>query len=192
MYLMNGKKIKDTGFQAGDIQYPPNWIALATEEERASLGIVWAPDPVRPDSRLGDVAENEDGTYTLLPWPVSVLIETACNLIDDTVSNVYGKWTRFQKEYDLRLTAAQEYIQAGYSGPTSSYIESVATASGISLPEAADLVVQQANMFNSALEQLAAARMRKFEIKRATEPTEVLALQDAIMSQVITIANQLS
>lgn len=192
MYLMHGKKIKDIGFVAGELQYPPNWIALATNEEREALGIVVVPDPVRPDERLGDIIENEDGSYTLLPWELSVLIDNACNKIDNTVSSIYTKWTRFEKEYNLRLAAAKAYVESGYAIEANIYLESVAVSANISLQEAAEQVMSQAVMFDFALEQLAAARMRKFEIKRTTEPSVVLELQDAILAQISTIAAQLS
>lgn len=192
MYVMNGKKIQDIGFSAGDVNYPPGWMARATPAELEALGIAVVADPVRPDARLGEVNENLDGSFTLEPHPLEVVIANACNAIDDTVSAVYTKWTRFQKEYDARLQAAEAYAQAGYTGPVSVYISSVADAAGISAQAAADQVIEQATMFEVALEQLGAARMRKFEVKRATDAAGALALQDAIISQINTIAAQIS
>lgn len=192
MYVMNGKKIQDIGFSAGDVNYPPGWIARATQEERDALGIAVVADPVRPDTRLGEVIENLDGSYTLQPHSVESVILNACNAIDDAVSAVYVKWTRFQKEYDARLAAAEAYAQAGYTGPVSVYIASVADAAGITAQQAADQVIEQATMFEIALEQLGAARMRKFEVKRAADAAAALALQDAILAQVSTIAAQIS
>jgi hypothetical protein len=48
----------DTPFTHNDIQYPANWIRLATEEDKAAIGLVWEADPVRADDRFywdGDI-----------------------------------------------------------------------------------------------------------------------------------------
>jgi hypothetical protein len=65
----------DTPFTHNDIQYPANWIRLASEEDKAAIGLVWEAEPVRADDRfywdgninnpkaLEDVT-NEDGKVT--------------------------------------------------------------------------------------------------------------------------------
>jgi hypothetical protein len=48
----------DTPFTHNDIQYPANWIRLASEEDKANIGLVWEADPVRADDRYywsGDI-----------------------------------------------------------------------------------------------------------------------------------------
>lgn len=53
MFLLNGNPLAvDTPFTANDIQYPANWIRLATAEEKSAIGITEAPDPVRADDRF--------------------------------------------------------------------------------------------------------------------------------------------
>lgn len=42
----------DTPFSHNDIQYPANWIRLASEEDKAAIGLVWEADPVRADDRF--------------------------------------------------------------------------------------------------------------------------------------------
>jgi hypothetical protein len=37
----------DTPFTHNDIQYPANWIRLASEEDKANIGMTWEADPVR-------------------------------------------------------------------------------------------------------------------------------------------------
>jgi hypothetical protein len=37
----------DTPFTHNDIQYPANWIRLASEEDKEAIGLVWEADPVR-------------------------------------------------------------------------------------------------------------------------------------------------
>jgi len=63
----------DTPFTHNDIQYPANWIRLATESEKSAIGLVWEADAVRADDRfywdgninnpkaLEDVIETVDG-----------------------------------------------------------------------------------------------------------------------------------
>jgi len=45
MFLLNGSPLSpDTAFTAGDIQYPNNWLRLASPEERAAIGITEVAD----------------------------------------------------------------------------------------------------------------------------------------------------
>jgi hypothetical protein len=53
MYLLNGKQLfPNISFEHNDIQYPPNWITLATPEERTAIGIVEVPDPKPYDTNF--------------------------------------------------------------------------------------------------------------------------------------------
>jgi len=48
----------DTPFTHNEIQYPANWIRLASEEDKSAIGLVWEADPVRADDRFywnGDI-----------------------------------------------------------------------------------------------------------------------------------------
>ena len=48
MFLLNGQPLAvDTPFTANDIQYPANWLRLATAEEKEAIGITEVADPVR-------------------------------------------------------------------------------------------------------------------------------------------------
>jgi len=42
----------DTPFTHNDIQYPANWIRLASEEDKEAIGLVWEADLVRADDRF--------------------------------------------------------------------------------------------------------------------------------------------
>ena len=59
MYKVNNKPLQlDRAFTLGDIQYPSNFLRLATEAEKEALGITWEADPVRADDRFywnGDI-----------------------------------------------------------------------------------------------------------------------------------------
>jgi len=48
----------DTPFTHNDIQYPANWIRLASGEDKSAIGLVWEADAVRADDRYywgGDI-----------------------------------------------------------------------------------------------------------------------------------------
>ena len=42
----------DTPFTHNDLQYPANWIRLATEEDKSAIGMTWEADAVRADDRF--------------------------------------------------------------------------------------------------------------------------------------------
>lgn len=51
-YKLNGKNLPvGKAFTLHEIQYPSNWLQLATKEEKEKLGITWEADPVRADDR---------------------------------------------------------------------------------------------------------------------------------------------
>ena len=59
MYKVNNKPLPlDRAFTLGDIQYPSNFLRLATEAEKTALGITWEAEPARADDRFywgGDI-----------------------------------------------------------------------------------------------------------------------------------------
>jgi hypothetical protein len=47
MFVLDGKPLSpDVAFTHDGIQYPANWLRLATPEERAAIGITEVPDPL--------------------------------------------------------------------------------------------------------------------------------------------------
>ena len=53
MFLLNGKPLSpDVAFTTGGIQYPANWLRLASPEEREAIGITEVPDPTPYDQRF--------------------------------------------------------------------------------------------------------------------------------------------
>jgi hypothetical protein len=53
MFKIGTKTIQlDTPFTHNEIQYPANWIRLATESEKSAIGLVWEADAVRADDRF--------------------------------------------------------------------------------------------------------------------------------------------
>jgi len=53
MFLLNGNPLAvDTAFTNDGIQYPANWLRLATEAEKSAIGITEVADAVRADDRF--------------------------------------------------------------------------------------------------------------------------------------------
>lgn len=68
-FQLNGQPIAlDIAFTHGDIQYPANWLRLASPEERAAIGITEVPDPEAYDQRFywgpNNPKQLEDETVT--------------------------------------------------------------------------------------------------------------------------------
>ena len=61
MFLLNGKPLSpDVAFTTGGIQYPANWLRLATPKEREAIGITEQADPPVWDQRFA-WGYSEDG-----------------------------------------------------------------------------------------------------------------------------------
>jgi hypothetical protein len=53
MFMLDGRPLApDTAFTHEGIQYPANWLRLASPEERAAIGITETPDPAPYDQRF--------------------------------------------------------------------------------------------------------------------------------------------
>ena len=59
MFMLNGSPLRvGVAFTVNDIQYPSNWLTLASEAEKLAIGVTWVADPVRADDRFywnGDI-----------------------------------------------------------------------------------------------------------------------------------------
>jgi hypothetical protein len=99
MFQLNGNPISpDTAFTAGDIQYPNNWIRLASPEERAAIGITEVADAVRADDRFywnGDLSMPKD-VDQIKSMLIGQVKQTAGSLLADT---------------DWRITRAAEGVK---------------------------------------------------------------------------------
>lgn len=85
MFILNGHPLNpDLPFEHDGIQYPANWLRLATPEERQAIGITEVPDYPRPDDRFYWVTQNPDGTYTAIPKDLNQLKADWSKQIDAT------------------------------------------------------------------------------------------------------------
>jgi hypothetical protein len=64
MFLLDGNPLPvDVAFTHNDIQYPANWLRLATAKQKKAIGITEEADPVRADDRFywnGDINNPKD------------------------------------------------------------------------------------------------------------------------------------
>ncbi len=116
---------------------------------------------------------------------LAIAITSAISAIDTSAATVTSNWTRFAEEYKEREAAALAYKEAGYSGEVSIYITSFAEPAGITNQAAADLILKQAADLRTLQSQLAAERMRKYELK-ATGLTleEITVLRNEIVANI--------
>lgn len=80
MFILNGKPLSpDTAFTSGDIQYPSNWLRLASVEDREAIGITeMTTVGTREDDRYFWVSEVLDGsvlTITNVPKDAAVVMK---------------------------------------------------------------------------------------------------------------------
>jgi hypothetical protein len=53
MFLLNNQPLQiDTAFSHNGVNYPQNWLRLATQQERVAIGITEAPEPAWYDDRF--------------------------------------------------------------------------------------------------------------------------------------------
>lgn len=73
MFILDSKPLSpDVAFTHDGIQYPANWLRLATTEEREAIGITEVPDPAAYDQRF---YWGYDSDGTLLPKDHAQLVE---------------------------------------------------------------------------------------------------------------------
>jgi len=122
MFLLNGNPISlDVAFTYNEIQYPPNWIRLASPAERAAIGITEVADPEYYDQRfwwgvdnpklLNDRPEvKEDGT----PLYVQVYDNATESMVDTTeqvvTKGLKSQWTAQVKDTAGKLLAQTDWM----------------------------------------------------------------------------------
>lgn len=85
MFILNGKPLPvDTPFTANEIQYPANWLRLASLEEKEAIGITEEADPVPYDDRYYWGPNLPKDIEVLKPQQVTQLKDTANKLLQPT------------------------------------------------------------------------------------------------------------
>jgi hypothetical protein len=85
MFMLNNKPISlDTAFTHDEIQYPANWLRLASPEERAAIGITEEADPETYNDRFYWGVGNPKDLDLLKIWLVNQVKVTAGTLLAPT------------------------------------------------------------------------------------------------------------
>lgn len=115
--------------------------------------------------------------------------EGLCAAIDDAVAAIYASVGRYSDEYKLRELQAQEFQAAGYAGEVPRQVAAFANRAGIPAKNAANIILTQAQQLRAALDDLGDMRMRKFEIRAATDPEVAQSIYDDVMAAVTAIGD---
>ena len=137
MFILDGKPLSpDVAFTTGGIQYPANWLRLATPEEKEAIGITEEPDPIQVDQRFyWDTGIPKDHSQLVEQW-VGQVKQTAGSLLSQTdwyitrasetglaaPQSVLTRRTEVralsnQKEAFLEATATTDELAAYVTGP---------------------------------------------------------------------------
>ena len=136
MFLLHGSPLQiDVPFVHMEIQYPANWLRLASPEEKTALGITEVADQVRPDDQYYWVTQNADGSYTSTPKDLAQLKTNAIKQAQETV------WLMLQKtDYmDSRKANDPTYVAPEAWVTWRASVRSAMTAATAAINAAADV-----------------------------------------------------
>lgn len=86
MFILDGKPLSpDVAFTHDGVQYPANWLRLATTEEREAIGITEVPDPAPYDQRF---YWGYDAEGNLIPKDHAQLVEQWTNQTRHTANTL--------------------------------------------------------------------------------------------------------
>ena len=97
-------------------QYPANWLRLATEDDKAAIGITWKPDPEPIDTRF---YSDRDSNGVLIPKRLEdepVVDENGDPLLDEKGEQVINRGLKTQ------WIARQKQAAGGLLSPSDWYI----------------------------------------------------------------------
>jgi hypothetical protein len=104
MFILDNKPLSlDTPFEHDGVQYPANWLRLATPEEREAIGITEVPEQPRPDDRFYWVSGPDDnGDYTAVPKDLTALKSSWTSQINQSAWNILmpSDWMVVRKQED--------------------------------------------------------------------------------------------
>jgi hypothetical protein len=85
MFLLNGTPLGiDSPFTYNDTQYPSNWLRLASQEERAAIGITEVADPALHDDRFYWGHDNPKDLFQLKDNWSSQIKDTTNKLLSES------------------------------------------------------------------------------------------------------------
>ena len=113
------------------------------------------------------------------------------NTIDDFMGKIYLKFTRFDKEYQLREDQAQAFKEAGYQGEMPEQVEGFAVNNDLTPQQATDLILAQAEKLRYALNELGKLRMQKYKINHQSTIEDVEKVRDELIGKIMDFAQKL-
>jgi len=85
MYVLDGKKLRQgRPFTHNGIQYPGNWLALTSADEKSAIGITWQADPAPFNSKFYFSADNPRDVADVKPGMLAEQDTTAHSLLTPT------------------------------------------------------------------------------------------------------------
>lgn len=111
--------------------------------------------------------------------------------IDAAAAAVYARVTRFMPEYEAREAQAVAYRDAGYTGTVPPRVDEFATPAGLDATTATNLILSQADALRTALGQLSAQRMRKYEVINAPDVASAQAVEADVLDHIQAIGQAL-
>lgn len=111
--------------------------------------------------------------------------------VDDLIGSIYLKFTRFDKEYQRRESQAREFKTNNYQGEVPLQVNAFASNVGIPPQQATDIILQQADKLNHALDTLGNLRMKKYQIEQQTTLEGVERVTKELLKQINEVASKL-
>ena len=95
MFMLDNKPLPlDTGFKHNGIQYPNNWLRLASSKDRSAIGITEVADPEPYDDRFYWGLDNPKDLEGLKAYWISQIKDTAGKLLAETDWMIVRKMER--------------------------------------------------------------------------------------------------
>ena len=109
MFVLEGRTLAlDVAFQHRGIQYPNNWLRLASAEERAAIGITEQADPLRWDERF---YWGYDSDNNLIPKQLNdeAILDEDGNDTGEVQTGLKTLWKAKQNEIAASLLAPSDW-----------------------------------------------------------------------------------
>lgn len=193
MFLLNGNKFNPHSyFEYNGVQYPSNWFATASAQEKADIGITEVPDPVRPDDRFFYVQENEDGTFTSVLKDLTPIKEQYKNDIDVSCGNVrssiISKGDFISEEYRVAYDEAVAFKAAGYTGTVPMSIQTWMDVTGNTAQWVTDDIITTRNQYVGFLNDVRDLRLKsKAAVDGASTPDELQTTMQTFNTKLIVL-----
>lgn len=127
MFLLNNQPLQiDTAFSHNGVNYPQNWLRLATQQERAAIGITEAPEPAWYDDRFYWGVDNPKDLDGLKTYWTDQVRDTSSKLLAAT------DWMVIRKvERNIDIPAETVTFRAAVLAECDRLVTAIATAADV-------------------------------------------------------------